>query len=160
MDLHTFQNRNKQARLTPKERGSKQTVLTIHDKLEIIRRIENGEKQYRIAKEYGIARSTVSDIKNMRAKFQLFLSKNHSPDVLQHRTMRLPKDILHEQAVYHWYLEQVNTGNRMSNAVLLAQAKVIHQDLHGNEPGYDPNVYQMTTGWLTRFKSRHGIVIS
>lgn len=135
-------------------------VLTIHDKLEIIRRIENGEKQYRIAKEYGIARSTVSDIKNMRAKFQSFLSMNHSPAALERRTIRQPKDMLHEQAVYQWYLDQVNTGIRVSNAVLLAQAKAIHQDLHGNEPDYDRHVFQMTTGWLTRFKSRHGIVTS
>lgn len=147
---------------TSKEMGGKQkqTVLTIHDKLEIIRRIENGERQYRIAKEYGIARSTVSDIKNKRDKFHSFLSMNHSPAALARRTTRQPKDMVHEQAVYQWYLEQVNSGHAVSNAVLLAQAKTIHQELHGSEPDYDPEVFQKTTGWLTRFKSRHGIVTS
>ena len=133
--------------------------LTIHDKLEIIRLTESGEKkQVRIAEQFGIARSTVTAIKNKRDKYLSFLSLNHTPSARSHRTLHQPKDMAHQQAVYHWYLDQVNSGQAVSNAGLLARATVLHQELHGSEQDYDPEVFQRgAKGWLTRFKNRFEI---
>ena len=133
--------------------------LTIHDKLEIIRLADSGEKkQVRIAEQFGIARSTVTAVKLKRDKYLSFLNLNRTPSAMSHRTLHQPKDMAHQQTVYQWYLDQVNSGHAVSNEGLLARATVLHQELHGSEPNYDPEVFQRgIQGWVTRFKKRFEI---
>ena len=133
--------------------------LTIHDKLEIIRLADSGEKkQVRIAEQFGIARSTVTAVKLKRDKYLSFLNLNRTPSAMSHRTLHQPKDMAHQQAVYQWYLDQVNSGHAVSTEGLLAQATALHQELHGSEPDYDPEVFQRgIKGWVARFKKRFEI---
>ena len=59
----------------PPAKKRKRKVLTIDQKLEIIKKLEAGTSQSKIGEEYDIGRSTVVDIKRNKTKLELFSRK-------------------------------------------------------------------------------------
>lgn len=89
---------------TKKEGGRKRVVLSLPQRLELIGRLNNGEKFSDLAREFNIGRVTIRDIYKRRHEYLKFVQNADSFNaVLQRKT--LARTSLHEldQAVYKWY---------------------------------------------------------
>lgn len=63
----------------------KHNVLPLEAKLELIKKLENGESINSLAKQYNVGRATVSDIKNKKESILSFTSKLQNGDELKTR---------------------------------------------------------------------------
>lgn len=118
--------------------------------MEIIRRIQSGEKQVDLAMEYNVGRSTLSFIMKHAEKF-LGVWKNGKfhPDSKRLRGAQR-EDV--EEALYEWYKQALQMHITITGPILCQKAKDFAVKL-----GYKE--FKATHGWLDRFKHRKNIVL-
>ena len=131
--------------------------LSIEDKLKIIERLEEGASHGKIAKEYGIGRSTVADIKKKKDQVRLFVSTLDTRAALKRKSLRGARDVPHEAAVHQWYVGETVKGIYITGSALAEKAKLIYWQMHHADPEFNPDAFRATNGWLSCFKERHGI---
>ncbi|KAJ3649085.1 hypothetical protein Zmor_020847 [Zophobas morio] len=130
----------------------KRTVLTIEQKIEIIKQNESGENVAALARRFGIGRQTVRDIVKNKTNLQAFLLQADSTQVVsQRKTMKASTFEELEQAMIKWFLQKRAEGTPISGPMCLRQAQLFHEKLN---PGEN---FKASNGWLYRFKKRHGI---
>ena len=132
-------------------------ALCIQDKLRIIERLEEGASHGKVAREYGIGRSTVADIKKKKDRVRLFVSTLDTRTALKRKNLRGAKDVAHEAAVYEWYVGEILKGTYVTGPALAEKAKLIYWQMHHDKPDFNPEAFRATNGWLACFKERHGI---
>ncbi|XP_042203872.1 tigger transposable element-derived protein 4-like isoform X1 [Homarus americanus] len=130
--------------------GEKRGALSLETKVEIIRRIQSGEKQVDLAMEYNVGRSTLSFIMKHAEKF-LGVWKNGKfhPDSKRLRGAQR-EDV--EEALYEWYKQALQMHITITGPILCQKAKDFAVKL-----GYKE--FKATHGWLDRFKHRKNIVL-
>ncbi|XP_068204416.1 tigger transposable element-derived protein 4-like isoform X1 [Palaemon carinicauda] len=130
--------------------GEKRGALSLETKVEIIRRIQSGEKQVDLAMEYNVGRSTLSFIMKHAEKF-LGVWKNGKfhPDSKRLRGAQR-EDV--EEALYEWYKQAMQINAPVTGPILCRKAKDFAVKL-----GYKE--FKATHGWLDRFKHRKNIVL-
>ena len=135
----------------------KRVVLNVDQKLEIISRIEKGATQARIAEEYGVGTSTVSDIYRQRESIKKYMSETAAYEVSGKRKMMRPaiNDAV-DQATYRWFLQQRGSNTPISGEFLKAQALKFNEACLSDGSGGNPD-FKASAGWLQKFKERHGI---
>ncbi|XP_026475686.1 jerky protein homolog-like [Ctenocephalides felis] len=131
----------------------KRVVLSMKDKYDIIRRLDEGEPAIKLAIEYGVGKSTISYIRKQKSDIIEFISKIDSADgVKERKTMRLAENKVADEAIYRWIIiEKRSQGEQINGPILCEKAMELNQQYGG------PPNFQASTGWLKRFKSRHGI---
>ncbi|XP_023219539.1 jerky protein homolog-like [Centruroides sculpturatus] len=130
----------------------KRVVLTIETKLKIVKRLQKGESVSKLSKEYNIGNQTVRDILNNKNKLMNFVFSCDSLDATSKRKT-IKKSTYHEldKAMFEWFQQQQAEGIPISGPVLIEKAQWFHKELGLAGP------FQASQGWLTRFKTRHGI---
>ena len=124
----------------------KRKVMTLHEKIKIIRDIEGGQTQAEIGRKLNLSKTTVNTIwKNkdsIIAAFEQFSSKTKKLRTTPH------EDI--DKALLKWFTIQRNMNIPITGAVLQAKAedfaKLFNKD------------FICSVGWLERFKKRHNII--
>lgn len=130
----------------------KHKTLTIQTKIEIIKRLENGENGASLARIYGIGRATISGLRIKKESIMQYASKLDSDDGLKHRkTLRTADNTILEDAVYSWLTERRSIGERISGPLICEKALELNRELNG------PSTFKASKGWLKNFKLRHGI---
>ncbi|XP_055501907.1 jerky protein-like [Leucoraja erinacea] len=130
----------------------KHVTLTIHQKLEIIKRLEEGENRHVIMGEYNIGSSTIYDIKKRKGELQLFLAESDTTKGIDARhTLKKPKLSQLDSALYKWFLTKRSEGKQITGPMLIEKAKDFHQEMKLTEQ------CAFSEGWLRNFKDRHGI---
>ncbi|XP_015435795.1 PREDICTED: jerky protein homolog-like [Dufourea novaeangliae] len=130
----------------------KRVVLSIKTKHEIIQKLENGESAAKLAKIYGIGKATITGIKNQKDAIENYLLQADTLDVSNNRkSMMVPKNKNVDDAVFQWFLENREKGVPITGPILCEKALEFNEKLKGN-----PN-FKASSGWLEKFKSRHGI---
>ncbi|XP_033331182.1 jerky protein homolog-like [Megalopta genalis] len=130
----------------------KRVVLSIITKHEIIRKLESGESAAKLAKIYGIGKATITGIKNQKDAIENYLMQADTLDIAVNRkSMMVPKYKNVDDAVFQWFLENRDKGVPISGPILCEKALEFNEKLKGN-----PN-FKASSGWLEKFKSRHGI---
>lgn len=130
----------------------KHKCLTIESKVEILNRLDKGEKGSFIAKEYGVGDATVSNIKKDKKAILNFASKLDSENGSKQRKIkRGAKDTLLEDAVYLWFTRRRRLGKPVSGPLICSKALYFNNTLGG------PTNFKASSGWLKNFKLRHGI---
>ena len=81
----------------------------LENKLSILDRLAKGEKATKVASEFGIGNSTVTDLKKKESRIQSFVSSMESLSVCskEHKIMRLADDEKVDEAVYLWYIKLI-----------------------------------------------------
>ncbi|XP_050037171.1 tigger transposable element-derived protein 6-like [Dermacentor andersoni] len=127
----------------------KRKNLTISTKIEIIRRVERGEKKSDVAAAYNIPRSTLSTLLKNKADIRAKVDKR--PGATDARRIRTAvyEDV--EAAVYKWFLDVRSRNIPVSGPIIEQKAKDLSFIL--NRPDFKSG-----SGWLQRFKERHSIV--
>ena len=124
-------------------------AIPLAKKVEIIKAVEE-KKQSKtaIAHEFQVAKSTVSSIlKNKRKTLEAFESSTFRPDRKRLRTAA-HTDV--EEALLLWFKQARSQGVPVSGPILQLKARELAAAL-GHRG------FRCSTGWLERFKTRHGI---
>ncbi|XP_069852903.1 jerky protein homolog-like [Dipodomys merriami] len=130
----------------------KRVVLTIKDKLDIIRKLEDGAPPKRLAAAYGIGETTVRDIRKNKEKIISYASSSDSTSLLAKRKSMKPS--MYEEldrAMLEWFNQQRARGRPVSGPICAKRAEFFFYAL-GMDGDFNPSA-----GWLTRFKQRHSI---
>ena len=88
----------------------KHVTLSIGEKLTILKKIAGRARLASIAKEYGIGKSTVNDIKKNEKKLKKFASgmESFSVDSKSMKIMSLANDDELDQALFSWFVQKRN----------------------------------------------------
>lgn len=130
----------------------KKVVLTIKQKLTLIEKYEKGESTSKLAKEYGVGTQTVRDIIKKKRKLEEFTrncASNAGPS--NRKTMKMSTYENLDSAMLKWFKEKLSEGIPINGPMCTHQAKFFHDAL-----GLKGN-FNASSGWLARFKQRHGI---
>ncbi|MEE6511592.1 hypothetical protein FKM82_018221 [Ascaphus truei] len=112
------------------ETSTKRKRFTVQEKIAALDRIKSGVTQAKVARDLGLNESTVRGWKKEEEKLRDAVKSKETDDGLKH-----PK------------------GTPLSGPHLQTQAKKFHNQLHGNAS----TSFAASSGWLDRFKRRHGI---
>ncbi|XP_065304542.1 tigger transposable element-derived protein 6-like [Dermacentor albipictus] len=128
----------------------KRQNLTISSKLEIIRRVERGEKKSDVAAAYSIPRSTLSTILKNKADIRAKADKRPAATTSARRVRTAAFEDV-EAAVYKWFVDVRSQNIPVSGPMIEQKAKDFAFMLNRHD-------FRGGSGWLQRFKERHGIV--
>lgn len=129
----------------------KRVVLSIREKCDILNKLDQGESMTKLSKEYGVGKSTMSDIKKQRASILSFFTNMDANGSSERKTMRQSENVEVDKAVYQWYCEMKNQGIPVTGPHICEKALYFNEKLNGGRN------FKASPGWLMRFKSRHGI---
>jgi hypothetical protein len=130
----------------------KRVVLSVSDKLTIIKRLKSGSSGASLAQEYGVGKATISEIKKKSDSILKFACVLDSADgSLNRKTMKTAKNQDLDTAVYTWFMQVRGQGQPISGPLICEKALEMNNKLGGDAD------FKASTGWLKRFKSRHGI---
>ena len=71
--------------------------------------------------------------------------------------LKLASDERLDRGLYTWFIQQRSTGTPISGLLLQEKAKHFSSRLHVNGESPNHESFKATTGWLDKFKNRHGI---
>lgn len=130
----------------------KKKVLTLAEKMSLIQKHEKGANISSLALCYGIGVQTVRDIIKNRLKLETFVL---SSDTLKasdtRKSMKESTFKKLDEQMIKWFLQKRSEGIPISGPMCVAQAQSFHKMLGISEP------FNASSGWLYRFKRRHGI---
>ncbi|KAG6973714.1 hypothetical protein JG688_00003412 [Phytophthora aleatoria] len=134
----------------------KRVVLSIHDKQQVLQRLESGEQPIAIARAFGISRQQVSDIKKNKERIVAFCIDAKHMSTLKRKTLKATSEYHPgvEQELYRWLIRQRKLGRAVSTESLATKTMDLFMQ-------YSPDESHMslkaTTNWLRHFKKAHGI---
>ena len=103
-----------------------------------------------------VGKSTVHNIVKKKAKNQTFLTEIQEGHCIKKRRIvrRTNIDAL-DKAVYLWFVQQCCKGAPISGPLLMGKALQLFPLVYPDD--HDLTFFKAGTGWLKRFKDRHGI---
>ena len=108
----------------------KRKVLSIDTKLAILESLSKGVSQAKLVEQYGVGKSTISDIKRSEQKVKEYASTLDSQGVSTSRkVMRLAKEDKLEEALYLWFIQKRSQGTAISGPLLAEKASELHQKM-------------------------------
>lgn len=128
--------------------ATKRKFLSLDVKAQIINEAESGRKKGDIAADFGISNSTLSTILKSKDAITSALSSGTSAK-RKKLTQAAHEDL--EKALLKWFVDMRAKKMPISGSVL--QQKALD---YACMLGIDD--FKASTGWLTRFKARHGII--
>lgn len=136
--------------MSSKIQKRKHKTLTIKEKSDILDRLNRNESLSRLAREYGVGRSTIYDIKKNNEKIKTFVSTSDcGPGKRQ--TLKKAAYPKVEEALYMWFLQKRNRHATITGPMLAMKATFFYRKIMKKKD------FVASKGWLESFKSRHGI---
>ena len=89
---------------------NKRVHLSIHQKLQLIKRHEQDVSVATLCKEFGVAKQTVSDIKKSKESLKKYAVENNVGANNERKTMKPALNSNLDAAVFKWYLQQRSCG--------------------------------------------------
>lgn len=130
----------------------KRVVLSIKEKLDVLKLLDKSVSYTVIAEKYGIGRSTVADIKRSKAKILRFQDEMVELGVKRKvKAMKVGEDKALDQAVYIWFKQKRMEGVPISGGIIREKALELSKKLNGD------TAFTASEGWKWRFCKRHGI---
>lgn len=128
----------------------KRKAITLETKYEIIQEVEKGGLPKKdVAAKFEILPNTLSTIlKNKDDIVQNYESTGMSPSRKRHRSV--PHETV-DSALLEWFKEKRHENIPISGPLLLQKSEDLAKKL-------GDHTFKANTGWLDRFKTRHGIV--
>lgn len=138
--------------LTPKLNNRKRNVLTMEKRIEILTKLDKGETCVSLARFYNIGKTTVTDIKKKREAILAFALKIDKGDGMKKRkVIKRARNQDLERAMEMWFVQKLSLNEPISSSLVCETALKMNEKLGG------PKDFKASTGWLQKFKFRHGI---
>lgn len=130
----------------------KHVSLSIKTKVEILRKIQRGSSVLKMCEEYGVGKSTIYDLMKKKKELLEFFVDSDSPmEMAERKTMHSVKNQDLDKVMIEWFRQRRNENIPLTGPMLMQQAKIFHKEMNLT------NSCEYSTGWLKRFKQRHGI---
>ena len=100
----------------------------------------------------GTSESTVRGWKKEEEKLRSLNQDLEEDSGLQRKRARLASDTRLDSALHQWFVQVRAEGMPISGSIVQGQAKQFDKQLNGEDSNF-----KASTGWLDRFKKRHGI---
>ncbi|KAG7385047.1 hypothetical protein PHYPSEUDO_001983 [Phytophthora pseudosyringae] len=134
----------------------KRVVLSIHDKQQVLQRLEAGEQPIAISRAFGISRQQVSDIKKNRERIVAFCIDAKHMSTLKRKTLKATSEYHPgvEQELYRWIIRQRKLGREVSAESLSAKTTDLFMQYSSDDAHMS---FKVIANWLRHFKKAHGI---
>lgn len=135
--------------------------ITLHVKLEVLRRFEEGEKLTQIARALGLATSTVASIRVNKDKIRA--NSQASTPVSAKQLTRCRGVVMGhmERLLSLWIEEQRRRHLPVSTLLIQDQARRLFAQLqHEQGSGAQAETFGASNGWFARFKARHHVLLT
>ncbi|CAG5051389.1 unnamed protein product [Parnassius apollo] len=127
--------------------SQRRKAFTIEEKGAIICRLENGESNSCLAKEFGVGHSTISMIFKNKNR----IKESFNSNVLKPKRLRKSRQENVDQALIQWFKNMRNKGIPISGPMLQEKA-------NGFAARFGILDFNCSASWISRFKVRHNIV--
>lgn len=136
-----------------KKETKKYQFLSLKTKIDILNKLSDGVKPVEIAKEYGIAMSTISRLKKCKTSLREAMSmyQNNS----ERRSLRGTFHPKMETELHKWYLGQMENDCPVTSSNLRLKARQLNRQIQENDLEF-----RASSGWMDKFKKRYGIRLS
>lgn len=133
-----------------KSENKRNRFLPLKSKIDILNKLESGVRPVRIAREYGIAMSTISRLKKCKTSLEeaMYMYQNNS----DRRSLRGTFHPKMESALHKWYLEQIENNVILTGSMLRLKARELNKTIKENDLEF-----RASAGWMEKFKKRYGI---
>uniref|UniRef100_H9H7U0 Tigger transposable element-derived protein 1-like n=1 Tax=Monodelphis domestica TaxID=13616 RepID=H9H7U0_MONDO len=135
--------------------------ITLHVKLEVLRRFEEGEKLTQIAKTLGLATSTVASIRVNKDKIKANSQAATPMSTTQLTRCRGVVMGTMERLLSLWIEDQKQRRLPVNTVLIQEKAKSLFEDLkqkHGESA--QTETFGASNGWFARFKARHNVLLT
>lgn len=134
----------------------KRVVLSIHDKQQVLQRLESGEQPIAIARTFGISRQQVSDIKKNKERIVAFCIDAKHMSTLKRKTLKATSEYHPgvEQELYRWIIRQRKLGREVTAESLSAKTTDLFMQYSADDTHMP---VKSVANWLRQFKKAHGI---
>ncbi|KAM9036964.1 tigger transposable element-derived protein 1 [Sarcophilus harrisii] len=135
--------------------------ITLHVKLEVLRRFEEGEKLTQIAKTLGLATSTVASIRVNREKIR---ANSQAATPLSATQLTRCRGVVMgnmERLLSLWIEDQKQQQLPINTMLIQEKAKSLFEALkqeHGESA--QAETFGASNGWFARFKARHNVLLT
>lgn len=130
----------------------KRKVLSLEQKLEVIKKVDKNESVKKVALEYDVGVQTVRDIFKNKGKLEKFVQNTDTARALKNRkTMKGSSYDQLDNTMIKWFQQKRAEGVPISGPMCMHQANFFFKKLRLE------GTFNASTGWLRRFKDRHGI---
>lgn len=137
---------------TTNQTKAKQNRLSLEDKVEILKRLDNGVRANRLALDYSVSESAISQIK--KQKDQIYEAASKSYQELKKKTLHKAEYEELETKLYGWFLKQRERNCAVNGPLLQAKARELFKSIYPDKKEQD---FLASDGWLRKFKRRHGL---
>ncbi|XP_017782514.1 PREDICTED: uncharacterized protein LOC108566903 isoform X3 [Nicrophorus vespilloides] len=143
---------------TPMKRSRRS--VTLQQKLEIINRMELGQRAVDVGKAMGMPATTVRSIFKSATKIRE--SAKRATPLSSKKITRKRSDLMEqmEKLVADWIDETLEAGSALTQAMIMARAKNIFDELKRFEPSGSAatdETFQASRGWFDRFRKRQNL---
>ncbi|XP_059762013.1 tigger transposable element-derived protein 1-like isoform X2 [Balaenoptera ricei] len=135
--------------------------ITLHVKLEVLRRFEEGEKLTQIARALGLATSTVASIRVNKDKIRA--SSQAATPVSTTQLTRCRGVLMGrmERLLSLWIEEQRRQNLPVSTLLIQDKARRLFAQLQREQgSGAQAETFGASNGWFARFKVRHNVLLT
>ncbi|XP_004715812.1 tigger transposable element-derived protein 1-like [Echinops telfairi] len=144
-------------RSTKRDRKS----ITLHVKLEVLRRFEEGEKLTHIARALGLATSTVASIRVNKEKIR---ANSQAATPLSATQLTRCRSVVMghmERLLSLWIEEQKRQNLPVSTQLIQDKARRLFAELQRQQgEGAQAETFGASNGWFARFKARHNVLLT
>ncbi|XP_015354663.1 small integral membrane protein 8 isoform X1 [Marmota marmota marmota] len=130
----------------------KHLCLSIAQKVKLLEKLDSGISVKQLTEEYGVGMTTIYDLKKQKDKLLKFYAESDEPKLMKNRkTLHKAKNEDLDRVLKEWIRQRRNEHMPLNGMLIMKQAKIYHNELkiQGN--------CEYSTGWLQKFKKRHGI---
>lgn len=131
----------------------KRNVLTLEKKLEIIKELKKGATAVALSTQFGVPRTTINDLKSKAEEIETFASQMETYEgrPKKRKTMKKATNEVLDTALYLWFIQKRSEGIPLSGPIIAEKAIHFNAKLNGDAD------FKASSGWLDKFKNRHGI---
>lgn len=125
-------------------------TLTLREKYDIIKHLEEGRCVSELAITYKVGKSTICDIKRKKADIVKFVTMSETGPG-KRMTLKSSENPNVELALYSWFIQERSRHTPLSGDIVCEKAKHFYRQITGKDD------FKASSGWFHRFKKRYGI---
>lgn len=126
-------------------------ALSIAEKVAILKQLDACTSVKSLCETYGVGSSTIYDIKKQKDKIiQFYAESDTKKGMMARKSMKEAANPDVDKILMQWFRQRRSEGLSISGGMLMEQAKIFDSKMKLENCEY-------STGWLHKFKKRHGI---
>lgn len=129
--------------------GPKRRAVSLETRIEILKLLDAGLSQYKVASALNICRKSVRHTNDNRDKYLMAREDNVSEEM-----SRIKEDSPVNILTYRWYCIARKRGEKVTDSDLRNQALKFHSELCSK------STFSASNGWILRFKKKRNIQVS